>query len=205
MRGRLSGFSLNRDGTQNITVTTASDFSNAYDELNGVDIEIEIKKAHKHRSLEANRYAWVLIDQIAAKCHKKRSEVYRESIRDIGGVSRVATMEAAAVVPFREIWETYGLGNQVEIIDEDLENGTCEIRIFHGSSTYDSAQMHSLLQNLIQTAEEQGIPTITPAEEAKMLEKWAIKKEGKKHDNPESESNDPGGNPRNREREPGHP
>ena len=176
MRGRLSGFSLNRDGTQNITVTVSAEFGDAYDELRDTEIEVEIKKAHKLRSLEANRYAWVLIDQIAEKCHKKRSEVYREAIRDIGGVSREATMKAEAVVPFREIWETYGLGNQLEIIDEDIEQGICEVRIFHGSSTYDTAQMHHLLENLIQTAEEQGIPTITPAEEERMLGKW-----GKRH------------------------
>ena len=179
MRGKLSGFSLNRDGTQNITVTVAAEFGEAYDELRDAEIEIEIKKAHKLRSLEANRYAWALIDQIAAKLHKRRSEVYREAIRDIGGVSRDATMIAEAVIPFREIWEKYGLGNQVEIVDEDLEDGTCEVRIFHGSSSYDSAQMHNLLQNLIQTAEEQGIPTITPKEEERMIGKWARKKEHK--------------------------
>ena len=172
MRGRLSGYSLNRDGTQNITVTVAAEFGDAYDELRDAEIEVEIKKAHKLRSLEANRYAWALIDQIAAKLHKRRSEVYLEAVRDIGGVSRQAIMDADAVVPFREIWATYGLGNQVEIIDEDLDAGTCEIRIIYGSSTYDTAQMHSLLQNLIQTAEEQGIPTITPAEEERMLGKW---------------------------------
>ena len=93
-------------------------------------------------------------------------------------------MKAEAVVPFREIWATYGLGNQVEIIDDDPETGECLIRIFHGSSTYDTAQMHSLLQNLIQTAEEQGIPTITPAEEERMLGKW-----GKRHG--ETEQVDP--------------
>lgn len=204
MRGKLSGFSLNRDGTQNITVTVAAEFGETYDELHDAEIEIEIKKAHKLRSLEANRYAWVLIDQIAAKLHKRQSEVYREAIRDIGGVSRQATMKAAAVVPFREIWASYGLGNQVEIIDEDLEEGTCEVRIFHGSSTYDTAQMHSLLQNLIQTAEEQGIPTITPAEEARMLGKWDKKRGGQNHENTHTENqNDPdGGNAGNGQQQP---
>lgn len=204
MRGRLSGFSLNRDGTQNITVTVAAEFGETYDELHDAEIEVEIKKAHKLRSLEANRYAWALIDQIAAKLHKKQSEVYREAIRDIGGVSRQATMKAAAVVPFREIWASYGLGNQVEIIDEDLEAGTCEVRIFHGSSTYDTAQMHSLLQNLIQTAEEQGIPTITPAEEARMLGKWDKKRGGQNNEkgNTESQDDPDGGNAGNGELQP---
>lgn len=176
MEGRLTGFSLNRDGSQNVTVTVAGDFGPMYDELKDAPVEIEIKKAQKHRSMEANRYAWVLIDQIAARLHMKASEVYRNAIRDIGGVSSSGYMKSDAVPVFREIWEKGHLGNQVEVLDED-EDGWSHIRIYHGSSTYDSAQMSALLDSLIQDAEALGIPTITPKEEERMLGKWAAKKE----------------------------
>ena len=207
MEGRLTGFSLNRDGSQNITVTVTADFGTMFDELKDHTVEVEIKKAQKHRSMEANRYAWVLIDQIAAKLHKNKSEVYREAIRDIGGVSKEALMDSDAVVPFREIWEKYGPGNQVEIVDEDLDTGECSVRIYFGSSTYDGAQMHSLLQNLIQMAEEQGIQTITPNEEAKMLGKWIKKKEGKQNENhhTEGQNDAAGGDARNGQQQPGDP
>ena len=177
MEGRLTGFSLNRDGSQNVTVTVNADFGGMYDELKDAPVEVEIKKAQKHRSMEANRYAWALIDQIAARTHLKKSEVYRKAIRDIGGVSVDALMEAEVVLPFREIWEKRGLGNQVEIVDEDLDTGECSVRIYFGSSTYNTAQMSALLDSLIQDAESIGIPTITPKEEERMLGKW-----GKKHD-----------------------
>ena len=36
MDGRLTGFSLNRDGSQNVTVTVTADFSSMYDELNAL-------------------------------------------------------------------------------------------------------------------------------------------------------------------------
>ena len=76
MEGRLTGFSLTPDGdAQNITVTVTADFRESYDELKDTAVEIQIKKARKHRSLEANAYAWVLIDQIAAKKHLKQTEV----------------------------------------------------------------------------------------------------------------------------------
>ena len=176
MQGRLTGFSLNRDGSQNVTVTVTSDFSTMFDELKDFPVEVEIKKAQNHRSMEANRYAWVLIDQISAVTHIKKSEVYRTAIRDIGGVSKDALMKAEAVLPFRAIWESYGLGNQVEIIDEDLDTGECSVRIYFGSKTYTTSQMSALLDALIQEAEQHGIPTITPKEEARMLGKWAKKK-----------------------------
>ena len=180
MEGRLTGYTLNRDGSGNITVTVAADFGETYDELKDAPVDITIKKAQKHRSMEANRYAWALIDQIAAKMHEKKSKVYRNAIREIGGVSRDMLMKADAVVPFREIWEKQGLGNQIEIVDEEIETGWCSVRVYFGSSTYDTAQMSLLLDSLIQDAEALGIPTITPAEEERMLGRWEKKKEGKR-------------------------
>ena len=180
MEAMLTGFSLNRDGTQNVTVTVASDFSNEYDELKKAPVEITIKKAVKHRSMEANRYCWVLVDQIAAKQNMKKSEVYRNAIRDIGGVSTDSMMKSEAVPVFRQIWEKQGLGNQVEVVDED-QFGWATVRIYYGSSTYDSVQMHALLESLIQDAEALGIPTITPKEEERMIGKWAMKKHEQEH------------------------
>ena len=176
MRGRLTGYSLNRDGSQNVTVTVAADFGDTYDELKDAEIEIEIKKAANHRSLQANAYAWVLIDEIAKKTGIKKSEIYRAAIREIGGVSRWMMMQAEAVETFRQIWEKQGLGNQVEVVDVDENSGLCELLIWFGSSTYDTRQMSALLDSLIQDAEALGIPTITSAEEEKMLSKWARKK-----------------------------
>ena len=178
MEGRLTGFSLNRDGSQNVTVTVTGDFGGMYDELKDSPVSIEIKKAQKHRSMEANRYAWVLIDQIAAKLHLKKSEVYRNAILDIGGVSKTMLMKEDAVPVFRQIWEKDGLGNQVVIGDVD-EFGWAYLTVYFGSSTYDAGQMSALLDSLIQDAEALGIPTITPKEEERMLGKWAKKKEKK--------------------------
>ena len=178
MEGRLTGFSLNRDGSQNVTVTVAGDFGTMYDELKDAPVSIEIKKSQKHRSMEANRYAWVLIDQIAARQHMKKSEVYRKAILDIGGVSKQMLMKEDAVPIFRDIWESKGLGNQVEIDDVD-EMGWASVTVYFGSSTYDTAQMSALLDSLIQDAEALGIPTITPKEEERMLGKWAKKKDDK--------------------------
>ena len=184
MEGRLTGFSLNRDGSQNVTVTVAADFGNEYDELKDTTVEIQIKKAQKHRSMEANRYAWALIDQIAAKMNMRKSEVYRNAIRDIGGVSRPGMARTEDIPVIRQEWEKLGLGNQVEVVDEEEETGWSSIRLYFGSSTYDTRQMHALLQILIQDAEALGIPTITPAEEERMLGKWA-KKKGEKTDGTE--------------------
>lgn len=177
MQGQLTGYTYNRDGTSNITITVEVDFAEEYESLRKGPVEISIKKAVKHRSLEANRYAWVLIDQIAVKTNRTRSEVYRHAIREIGGVSQDMMIKTAAIPLFTQIWEAKGLGNQIELVDTEEETGWSSIRIFYGSSTYDTAQMSALLDSLIQEAEAQGIPTITPKEEARMLGKWAQRRE----------------------------
>lgn len=179
MKGRLTGYSLNRDGTQNVTVTVAADFGDSYDELKEQDVEVTIKKARKHRSLEANAYCWVLVDQIAEKTGYKKSEVYRNAIRDIGGVSEQLYVKTEAAEAFIRVWEEQGIGNQAEVLEYEPETGWAVVQIYYGSSTYDTAQMSRLIDSLIQDAEALGIPTITPAEEERMLGRWKTKKEGK--------------------------
>ena len=186
MRGRLTGISLNRDGSENLTVTAASaGLGEIFDRLKDEEVEIEIRKATKHRSLQANAYAWVLIDRISQATRIPKSEIYRHAIREIGGVSQWMTMRAEAVDVFRRVWEAQGLGNQAEVASVDQNTGWAEVIVWFGSSTYDSRQMAALLDSLIQDAEALGIPTITPQEEEKMLGKWAEKKEkeGMKHGN----------------------
>ena len=201
MRGRLTGLSLSRDGMeQNITVTVAADFSETYDELKDYEVEVEIKKAAKHRSIEANAYCWTLIDQITRKLQVKepkagwkKETVYRNAIREIGGVSKEAYMMTDAVPVFRRIWEKQGLGNQVEVISDEPETGWCSVMIWFGSSTYDSQQMSQLINVLIQDAEALGIPTITPKEEEKMLQRWGRKMEGKHNGNDHDSRDDHAG------------
>lgn len=171
MIGQLRDLTMNRDGTQNITVTVPVDFRAEFDELKSADISIEIKKHHKRRSLNANAYAWVLIDQIAAKMKLDRIDVYREAIRSIGGVSDVVCVPNKAVERLEEGWRAKGLGWFTERLDSKL-NGCTNMVLFYGSSTYDSRQMAALIDHLVQDAESIGIPTVTEAEIERMVSTW---------------------------------
>ena len=178
MEGRLTGFSLNRDGTQNITITVAADFSSDFDALKDDAVTVEIKRARKHRSLDSNAYAWVLIDRIAEKTGIKKSEVYRNAIREIGGVSTTGCFLTKAVPLLRESWEKHGLGWQVETMDSKLD-GCTNVILYYGSSVFSTEQMSRLIDSLVQDAEALGIPTVSPEEEERMLQRWGKKKEGR--------------------------
>ena len=187
MIGRLKDLTVNRDGTQNVTVTVSADFSETFDELKDATMTVEIKKYRKHRSRDANAYAWVLIDQITEKLQEKEPEagwrpvdVYRNAIREIGGVSTIIGIKTAAVETFRRNWEANHLGRQVEVIDGSGKEGWSNVRVFWGSSEFDASQMHRLISSLVQDAEALGIPTITDEEAERLLGKWATKRtEGK--------------------------
>ena len=67
MRGRIVDLSVSITGKQKLLLELDGDFRNSFDELHGKDVEITVKKYRQKRSLDANGYAWVLIDKIAAK------------------------------------------------------------------------------------------------------------------------------------------
>lgn len=174
MTGRLKDLTINRDGTQNITITVQSDFREAFDELAEVDIDIDIKKHSKRRSMDSNNLAWALIDQIAAKVQKKKSEVYREAIKDIGGVSDIVCVRDFAVEKLIKGWTSKGLGWQADTEPSKLP-GCTNVTLYYGSSVFDTKQMSDLISILIQDANALGIPTITQAEIDKSLAVWAKK------------------------------
>ena len=110
MIGRLKDLTRSRDGNYLITVSTPENFSELFDALADKEIIFEVKEARKHRSLSANAYAWVLIDKIAEKTGIKKSEVYKNAIREIGGVSDTICVMDKAVDRLREGWAKNGLG-----------------------------------------------------------------------------------------------
>lgn len=178
MIGKLKDLTMNRDGTQNITVTVQADFREEFDELMDKEVTVEIKKYTKHRSLDLNAYCWVLIDKIAEKTKIKKSEIYRNAIKEIGGVSTVICARNDTVETLCKNWSDRGMGWITETTESKLK-GCTNVTLWYGSSVYNTKQMNDLVDSLIQDAEQLGIPTMTPAEKEKLLAQWSKKSENK--------------------------
>ena len=161
MRGRLKDLTFGAHGEQHITITVTSDFRESYDALKDSDINVEIKKWRKPRSRDANAYAWVLIDKIAAALSLDKAEVYREAIREIGGVSDTVGVQDVAVQKLCEGWEHNGIGWQTETFPSKIE-GCTNVILYYGSSTYDTKQMSLLIDHLVAEAKAIGIETMPP-------------------------------------------
>jgi len=169
-RGKLNELSFDREGNNRITLTAFSDCRNEFDELYGKDVDVTIKQARKKRSLQANSYCWMLIDRISEFSGISKEEIYRENIRDIGGVSeQVWCNEDSAPFIIRS-WKSRGLGWQAEKTDE-YEGNVC-LTLYAGSSEYNTKQMSVLIDRVVQDAKQYGIETLTPQELDKMLGRW---------------------------------
>lgn len=129
-----------------------------------------IGTASQKRSLSANAYAWALMNQLAAKLNKPVLEIYRETIRDIGGSSAIISIRADAAKVFKTGWESKGEGWQVHKLDEMAtpQGAFYNLQCWYGSSVFDSTQMHHLIDLIVQECQQQGIPTMTPEEIAKL-------------------------------------
>ena len=172
MQAKLKELTLNRDGSQNVTLTVSSDFRPLFDELAGKELDVEIKQHRKKRSLSANAYCWVLVDKIAARSGVDKASVYRETIRNIGGVSDIVCCQDRAVEALRSGWQAHGVGWITETMPSKLE-GCTNVILYYGSSTYYTAQMSRLIDLLVMEAKELGIETATPQELDRLREEWA--------------------------------
>ena len=177
MRGRLNGFTVNPDGSQNINVTVQANFSDEYDRLKNEDVEIDIKKFSKRRSMDANNYLWHLCSEIGKVLQPplSKEEVYRDAIRSVGYYQPLDVREDA-VESFANKWGEGGTGWFIDVIDNSTKPGYKLVHVYFGSSTYSSKEMSVLLNFIVQEAEEQGIPTMTENEMNKVLELWGKKK-----------------------------
>ena len=155
-----------------LEVNERNDFELLVDEMRDKDkLSIEVKPYRERRSLDANAYFWVLCDKLAEKLHKSKTEIYREYIKDIGGVSETVCIKNSAVERLCEGWSKNGIGWQTETFPSKIE-GCTNVILYYGSSTYDSAQMNRLLHLITQDCAEQGIEYATPDEIARMMSLW---------------------------------
>ena len=147
-----------RDGVLHLTTRDPEAIRFAYQFTEG---EYSLSKTKRKRSLDANAYAWVLIDKLSAALRMDKDDVYRSAIKEIGGVSEIVCVKSQAVEKLRRGWEMRGTGWQTETMPSKIE-GCTNVILYYGSSCYDTRQMSQLIDHLIQDAQAVGIETLPP-------------------------------------------
>jgi len=151
---------------------STADAEHIVDGLQGIPLQLEVKRFREKRSLSANAYAWVLIDKIAEVTKLIKSDIYRHAIREIGGVSDPILIANEAIPSLSERWAKNGTGWFVDVLGESHVPGMMDCQMFYGSSTYDTAQMSRLIDSLVVEAKSVHIETLPPAELERMTKSW---------------------------------
>lgn len=158
-----------------LEINEKNTFMQGYDEIKDIPkLSIVLKPYKRKRSLDANAYAWVLIDKIAAAMSITKEEVYKNSIREIGGNAEIICVQNDAVKDLCSVWERNGLGWQTETFPSKIA-GCTNVILYYGSSVYNVDQMGRLIDNIIQDCKNLGIQTMPPSEIAKLKSLWGDK------------------------------
>lgn len=176
MLGKLRDLTVNRDGTQNVTVTITSDFTKQYDLLKDKYVTVEIKKASNSRSMDANRFLWALCTEIGQSFTPPldKVEVYRDAIR-AAGVHWQTPVPIFRIDGVRQKWEERGTGWFLEIVDDDRP-GYKLVNLYFGTSSYTVDEMRVVLDWLTDQCRQMEIPIpLSKKEEQELLERWGKK------------------------------
>ena len=138
---------------------------------NGGELALDVKKHRKKRSLDANAYMWELCGKIAEVQGLSPEEVYRHHVREVG-VYRDIEICADAVPTIAHSWGLNGIAWLTEQLDGSRTEGFVLVRLYYGSSTYNTRQMSRLLDNIVQDCKALGIETRTPDELANLKSLW---------------------------------
>ena len=134
---------------------------------------LTVREKKDKRSLNANAYAWALLDKLAEKLRIGKTEIYRTFIKDVGGNSEVICIQDKALDHFREIWEQGHIGRFTETIPSKLE-GCTNVIVYYGSSDFDTTTMARFIELIVNECKENDVPTYDQAELDRLCEEWGL-------------------------------
>jgi hypothetical protein len=150
-----------------VTLSLAPNYIEELTRLKDEKLAVKIDKHRNRRSVNANAYAWVLINKIAEKMHMSKDYVYQLMLKRYGQgtVISVLTDKLPDVQRELDYWEIHGYGKV---------NGRefTHIRFWVGSSKYNTKEMSVFIDGIVDEAKELSIETMTPDELNKMVGEW---------------------------------
>lgn len=175
LKGQFKGISVDVESNKPVIQFEVEGYGNLHtlsQEIKQLGtLNIDIKKYRHKRSLDANSYFWVLVDKLAEVTGQEKTRIYRNAIREIGGVSETVCIKTEAVNKLCEGWNKNGLGWQTDIMPSKLK-GCSNVVLYYGSSTYDTKQMSMLIDSIVQDCKSVGVETMTPDELAILKNSW---------------------------------
>lgn len=152
-----------------VDVTGTEDLNNVVKLKDNKSIcNIDIKKHREKRSLNANAYAWTLMEKIAEVMKMSKEEVYKRMLQDYGTIAqdeygKKVIFSVKANVDVSKYFKYF------KYLGDSKDGKFKHYFVIKGSSEYDSKEMSKFIDGIVQDCQTLGIETMTP-EEIAMLE-----------------------------------
>ncbi len=131
-------------------------------------IRVDWEKRRK-RTTTANSYLWVLCDKIASFIRTDKEEIYRDIIRRVGVWTDVEVVDEAAD-RIKSEWRSKGVGWVADSFESS--NGKVVVRLYYGSSSYDTVEMSRIIDEAVTECRAMGIETMPEEELQSLLGAW---------------------------------
>ena len=163
MIGQITGVTRDIRTNKYLVTFATSDLSDleAYD---GVDVDINIKKHRKKRSLNANNYFWNLCTKLANKLGSTKEEIYELYLQENGNIIEdniIAIPEDSNITSYQGHW-----------LYLDTVDGWSTYVELKGSSDFDTKEMSELIDRVVDGCKEQGIEVLPPDEIERLKKLW---------------------------------
>ena len=176
LTGKVYSFSRDFKTRKPIVAFLLNEEPTGIEDLTEKDLKLKVVKATKPRSLDANAYFHVLCDKLRQKLGISMAHCKNLLITSYGQIEYLSEGQALFYktnAPVEYIQELEGAHMKFVKMSDDL---AYIYKVYRGSHTYDSAEMHQLLEGTIHECELQGIETMTPDEVARMESMWGSKR-----------------------------
>lgn len=172
MKARIVDFLVITPERQRLTIDILGDFREVYEKVKESDIDIKVSKFHGKRSLTANAYMWVLLDKLATATGNQVKELYFDYLKNVGGNMEMYCGKPEAIDRLVAVWEQSGnTGWGWPYVRFPSKLDGCEnVKLYYGSSTFDSATMARLIDHIVQDCKAVGIETMTEEELKSLME-----------------------------------
>lgn len=135
--------------------------------------DMAIKEHRKKRSQDANAKLWAILGEMSTVLHIPPEEIYQGYIPDVGGNYWIVPVKAEAVGKISEDWCRGHIGRLADdmgpCMSKDLQ-GFRNLKLYRGSSEYDSATFSRLLELVMQDCRQIGIEVLSEREKSLLLE-----------------------------------
>lgn len=177
MKGRLLDLTIGMNRKQRISIEVDLDFREEYTQLKDGDVSVTIKRHRPNRSLQANNYAWSLMEAIASTLGQDKDVLYEMMLRRYGTGETYTDdndKECKVLFTLREDVPPQLVARHYAKMGEGVVDGRKFIhyRAIKGSSEYDTKEMSVFLDGIISECKELGIETATQEELARYKEEW---------------------------------